>query len=51
MPAYYLEILILLLGFTMLGVEAFSSNRSRSGIAVLGVSGLFVALILSLLHI
>ena len=45
MPAYYLEILILLLGFTMLGVEAFSSNRSRSRIAVLGVSGLFVVLI------
>jgi NADH-quinone oxidoreductase subunit N len=44
MPAYYLEILILLLGFTMLGIEAFSSNRSRSGIAVLGISGLFVVL-------
>ncbi len=44
MPAYYLEILILLLGFTMLGIEAFSSNRSRSGIAVLGISGLFVIL-------
>ena len=45
MPAYYLEILILLLGFAMLCVEAFSSNRSRSGIAVLGVSGLFVVLL------
>ena len=45
MPAYYLEVLILLLGFTMLGVEAFSSNRSRSGIAILGISGLFVVLI------
>ena len=45
MPAYYLEILILLLGFAMLCVEAFSSNRSRSGIAVLGVSGLFIVLL------
>ncbi|MDB4737414.1 NADH-quinone oxidoreductase subunit N [Verrucomicrobiales bacterium] len=45
MPVYYLEILILLLGFTMLGIEAFSSNRSRTGIAVLGVSGLFVVLL------
>lgn len=45
MPAYYLEILILLLGFTMLGIEAFSSNRSRSRIAVLGISGLFVVLL------
>ena len=42
MPAYYLEILILLLGFTMLGIEAFSGNRSRSGIAVLGITGLFI---------
>ena len=42
MPAYYLEILILLLGFTMLGIEAFSANRSRSGIAVLGITGLFI---------
>ena len=43
MPAYYLEILILVLGFAMLGWESFSSSRSRSGIANLGVAGLLIA--------
>lgn len=43
MPAYYLEILVLVLGFTMLGWESFSSSRSRAGIANLGVAGLLIA--------
>ena len=42
MPVYFLEILILLLGFTMLSVEAFSSDRSRSRIVVTGITGLFI---------
>ena len=43
MPAYYLEILVLVLGFTMLGWESFSSSRSRAGIANLGVAGLLIS--------
>ena len=43
MPSYYLEILVLVLGFTMLGWESFSSSRSRAGIANLGVAGLLIA--------
>ena len=46
MPAYYLEILVLVLGFTMLGWESFSSSRSRAGIANLGVAGLLIACLL-----
>ena len=49
MPAYFIEILVLVLGFLMLGLESFSNTRSRSNVANLGIIGLSVAL--SLIHI
>ena len=43
MPAYFIEILVLVLGFLMLGLESFSNTRSRSNVANLGIIGLSVA--------
>ncbi len=42
MPAYLLEVIVLVLGFLMLGIEAFSRTGSRSRVAHFGVCGLLV---------
>ncbi len=44
MPAYLLEIFVVLLGLAMLGMEAFAGNRSREKVAFVGIAGLAVVL-------
>ena len=48
MPAYLLEIFVVLLGLAMLGMEAFAGKGSRAKIAIVGIVGLGVVFLLLL---